>query len=278
MMRRALAAFAVSLCAAATPLGAQPLEDVTMALPAVGFPFTAGYVADGLGLWEKHGLRVKSIVIAGIGSTNAVISGSADFAPDFRTVADAGGGEGTAAAGAGQHLRQAVHRNLDPQGDRRRGGLRSERAAREARTDPQGPHLRGRRHQLGGACLSAGRRADRRTRSRDHPGHRRWPATTCWRRCRPRRSTACRRCCPGRASRWSRAPRCWSRAAPERSAASRAAGLQRAGDEAGDLREAKIVVREDGPHLREAMAYIRDNPQGLFAMLKKRSRTSTTPC
>ena len=50
-----------------------------MALPAVGFPFTAGYVADGLGLWEKHGLRVKTIVIAGVGSTNAVISGSADF-------------------------------------------------------------------------------------------------------------------------------------------------------------------------------------------------------
>lgn len=79
MMRRALAAFAVSLCAAATPLGAQPLEDVTMALPAVGFPFTAGYVADGLGLWEKNGLRVKCIVVAGVGSTNAVISGSADF-------------------------------------------------------------------------------------------------------------------------------------------------------------------------------------------------------
>ncbi len=51
-----------------------------MAVPAVGFPFTAGYIADGLGLWEKHGLRVKTIVIAGIGSTNAVISGSAEFA------------------------------------------------------------------------------------------------------------------------------------------------------------------------------------------------------
>jgi ABC-type nitrate/sulfonate/bicarbonate transport system substrate-binding protein len=64
------------------PLHAQQpaVEDVTMALPAVGFPFTAGYVADGLALWEKHGLRVKSIVIAGVGSTNAVISGSADFA------------------------------------------------------------------------------------------------------------------------------------------------------------------------------------------------------
>jgi ABC-type nitrate/sulfonate/bicarbonate transport system substrate-binding protein len=40
----------------------------------------AGYIADGLGLWEKHGLRVKTIVIAGIGSTNAAISGSVEFA------------------------------------------------------------------------------------------------------------------------------------------------------------------------------------------------------
>jgi NitT/TauT family transport system substrate-binding protein len=79
MMWRVLAVAAVALSAATTPLSAQPLEDVTMALPAVGFPFTAGYVADGLGLWEKNGLRVKSIVIAGVGSTNAVISGSADF-------------------------------------------------------------------------------------------------------------------------------------------------------------------------------------------------------
>lgn len=77
----------VALGLAATPLHAQPqqvqslaLEDVTMAVPAVGFPFVAGYVADGLGLWEKHGLRVKTVLIAGIGSTNAVISGSAEFA------------------------------------------------------------------------------------------------------------------------------------------------------------------------------------------------------
>jgi ABC-type nitrate/sulfonate/bicarbonate transport system substrate-binding protein len=90
MIRRALAgriaALAIALCAwsallhAQTAQTTQTVEDVTMALPAVGFPFTAGYIADGLGLWEKHGLRVKSIVIAGIGSTNAVISGSAEFA------------------------------------------------------------------------------------------------------------------------------------------------------------------------------------------------------
>jgi ABC-type nitrate/sulfonate/bicarbonate transport system substrate-binding protein len=80
MTRQSIAALAATLCFAAVPAQAQTVEDVTMSLPAVGFPFTAGYIADGLNLWQKHGLRVKSIVIAGIGSTNAVISGSAEFA------------------------------------------------------------------------------------------------------------------------------------------------------------------------------------------------------
>ncbi len=80
-MRAAFAAAFAALALSAAPLHAQgALEDVTMAVPAVGFPFTAGYVADALGLWGKHGLRVKTITIAGIGSTNAVISGSAEFA------------------------------------------------------------------------------------------------------------------------------------------------------------------------------------------------------
>lgn len=81
MMRAAPAALALAFCAGVAPLHAQPaVEDVTMAVPAVGFPFVAGYIADGLKLWEKHGLRVRTIMIAGIGSTNAVISGSAEFA------------------------------------------------------------------------------------------------------------------------------------------------------------------------------------------------------
>jgi NitT/TauT family transport system substrate-binding protein len=80
-MRGVPAALALAFCAGAAPSHAQPaVEDVTMAVPAVGFPFVAGYIADGLKLWEKHGLRVRTIMIAGIGSTNAVISGSAEFA------------------------------------------------------------------------------------------------------------------------------------------------------------------------------------------------------
>jgi NitT/TauT family transport system substrate-binding protein len=79
MIRGALACAA--LCIGGAPLHAQqPVEDVTMAVPAVGFPFVASYIAEGLNLWDKHGLKVRTIVIAGIGSTNAVISGSAEFA------------------------------------------------------------------------------------------------------------------------------------------------------------------------------------------------------
>jgi NitT/TauT family transport system substrate-binding protein len=78
--RGALAGVAVALCAGAPLQAQQAVEEVTMAVPAVGFPFVASYVADGLNLWEKHSLKVKTIVIAGIGSTNAVISGSVEFA------------------------------------------------------------------------------------------------------------------------------------------------------------------------------------------------------
>jgi len=80
-MHKAFAGAFAALAFATSPLAAQPaVEDITMAVPAVGFPFVAAYVADGLGLWAKHGLRVRTVVIAGIGSTNAVISGSAEFA------------------------------------------------------------------------------------------------------------------------------------------------------------------------------------------------------
>ena len=42
--------------------------------------FSAGYIASDLGLWQKHGIKVKTVAITGIGAVNAVISGSAQFA------------------------------------------------------------------------------------------------------------------------------------------------------------------------------------------------------
>src|SRR5437879_4073375 len=84
---------------AATPLAAQPvpLEDVIVAVPNFTFNLTATLVADALGLWEKHGLRFKMVQISGVGATNAVIAGSAEFA-------QAGGSTLTRANARGQKL------------------------------------------------------------------------------------------------------------------------------------------------------------------------------
>ena len=63
----------------AGPAAAADLHDVSLAVPAFSLSFSMLYLADDLGLWEKHGLKVKSTLIAGVGSANAVISGSADM-------------------------------------------------------------------------------------------------------------------------------------------------------------------------------------------------------
>jgi NitT/TauT family transport system substrate-binding protein len=72
----------------------QKLESVTMANPVISLSFSAGYVADALGLWAKHGLSVKTLEVSGVGALNAVISGSADFAqpsgPSFTRAAAKG--------------------------------------------------------------------------------------------------------------------------------------------------------------------------------------------
>jgi len=66
-------------------------------MPNFTFTSTPNFIADELGLWAKHGLRVKYIQIAGVGATNAVIAGSADFV-------EAGGSTLTRAASRGQRL------------------------------------------------------------------------------------------------------------------------------------------------------------------------------
>ena len=88
-----------ALCLAFSPLRAQPaaLENVIVAVPNFTFNLTATLIADGLGLWEKHGLRFRMVQIQGVGATNAVIAGSADFA-------QAGGSTLTRANARGQKL------------------------------------------------------------------------------------------------------------------------------------------------------------------------------
>ncbi len=75
------AAVALALGATlANPVPARAEDDhAVMALPGEGLQFLAYYVAEDLGFFAQQGLEVKHLVLAGIASFNAVISGSADF-------------------------------------------------------------------------------------------------------------------------------------------------------------------------------------------------------
>jgi ABC-type nitrate/sulfonate/bicarbonate transport system substrate-binding protein len=53
---------------------------VTLALPSINISFTSLYLAEDLHLWADQGLDVKTMVIPGIGTNNAVINGSVQFA------------------------------------------------------------------------------------------------------------------------------------------------------------------------------------------------------
>jgi NitT/TauT family transport system substrate-binding protein len=81
-MRAHTAVMAAGILAAAnaTPLHAQSEQEVILADPAFSMTFAAGYIATDLGLWQKHGIKVKTVPIAGVGSINSVISGSSQFA------------------------------------------------------------------------------------------------------------------------------------------------------------------------------------------------------
>ncbi len=54
-------------------------EHATLALPAEGMNFLAYYVAQDLGIFAAQQLEIKGVVITGVGSFNAVVSGSVEF-------------------------------------------------------------------------------------------------------------------------------------------------------------------------------------------------------
>lgn len=105
MLLRAGIAAGLILALGASPVPAQEPDSVIMALPSESMAFALGDVAQELGLFAAHGLRVKFIEIQGIGAINAVISGSADFA-------QASGLSLTRAAAHGQRL-LAIFLTLD---------------------------------------------------------------------------------------------------------------------------------------------------------------------
>jgi ABC-type nitrate/sulfonate/bicarbonate transport system substrate-binding protein len=78
--KAAFIAAAFVLASIAPSRAQQPvLEDVTISYPGFALSLADIFIADDLGLWEKHGLRAKETQIAGVGSINAVIAGSVDF-------------------------------------------------------------------------------------------------------------------------------------------------------------------------------------------------------
>src|SRR5258707_15147279 len=73
-------AAAILSAASVTPLHAQSDEEIILADPAFSLTFAAGYIASDLNLWGKHGIKVKTVAITGIGAINSVISGGSHFA------------------------------------------------------------------------------------------------------------------------------------------------------------------------------------------------------
>jgi len=79
VLRSAVFALAGATLAAVAPARADTAQ-VTLALPSVNVSFTALYLAADEHLWADQGLEVKTIVIPGVGTNNAVINGSVQFA------------------------------------------------------------------------------------------------------------------------------------------------------------------------------------------------------
>ena len=62
------------------PAQAGTMEQTSVALPATTVTFLPVYVAEDAGMWKKLGLDVSIHNITGMGSTNAMLAGSVDFA------------------------------------------------------------------------------------------------------------------------------------------------------------------------------------------------------
>jgi NitT/TauT family transport system substrate-binding protein len=85
-------------------------DQALMALPAEGMQFLAYYVAEDLGFFKDQNIAVKKVVLAGVGSFNAVISGSAEFS--FSS-----GSSLTRAAAKGQRMLAIAQMNIRPSWD-----------------------------------------------------------------------------------------------------------------------------------------------------------------
>ena len=76
---RAASAAALGIAATLVSMPVQAQQEAKLAIPGRNMLFLSQYIANDEHLWQKQGLDVKVLYINGIGSMNAVISGSADF-------------------------------------------------------------------------------------------------------------------------------------------------------------------------------------------------------
>jgi len=70
-----LGAALIALLIVSAPAQAQ-LKDIAAAMPTTSLTFSAHYVAEDMGFFKEEGLNVKTSVVTGIGSANAVLAGS----------------------------------------------------------------------------------------------------------------------------------------------------------------------------------------------------------
>jgi ABC-type nitrate/sulfonate/bicarbonate transport system substrate-binding protein len=98
--------FCCSAPGAITPAAAEN-EHALLALPQEGMQFLGYYVGEDLGFFAAQGLEVKHVVLPGVASFNAVVSGSADFA-------FASGASLTRAAARGQRMLAIAQMNNLP--------------------------------------------------------------------------------------------------------------------------------------------------------------------
>ena len=66
-----IAAASIATAVTLVPAHAQAPNEAVMAVPVSGLAFSLGYLADDLNLWEKHGIKVKTVQISGIGAMNS---------------------------------------------------------------------------------------------------------------------------------------------------------------------------------------------------------------
>lgn len=76
----ALAAALIGTVALGSPTQAAAMEHTSVSLPATTVTFLPVYVAKDMGMWKKLGLDVTVHNITGMGTTNAMLAGSVDFA------------------------------------------------------------------------------------------------------------------------------------------------------------------------------------------------------